>query len=237
MPTEFDTASLDFDSKTAPEVLAFANESYDNDLLFAVSGSLEDVALLHMACALGIRPRAAFVDTGRHFEETYKLLDDLRRTLDIDLRVITPDPSSLFKLARRDGLARMSAGVEERKRCCEVRRIEPFKRIIKGVGAFVVGARRAHADTRRSLKKIEVSELHDWGVRVAPLADWSWAQVVGYAQQHKLPIHPLYRKAFTSIGCSPCTSAIKKGQPERAGRWSFEDAGTREHGPHISGKW
>ncbi len=237
MPTAFDAASLDFDDKSAPEVLTFARETYESGLIFGVSGSLEDVAILHMACALGMRPRALFVDTGRQFEETYGVLDDIRRVLDVDLKVVTPDPADLMTLARRDGLARMSEGPEERRRCCRVRRIDPFLRAIKGAGAFVVGARRAHDDSRAKLKKIDVSELHGWGVRVAPIADWTWAQVVAYEQRHKLPVHKLYMKSFTSIGCEPCTRAITKGEPERAGRWAFEPGAARERGVHISGKW
>lgn len=235
MPTSFDSATLDFEDKDALSVLRFAHESYPNSA-YMFSGSLEDVILLHMAGELRVPARVFFIDTGRHFEETYAYVDDVRRRLQIGIQWIFPDPAQVAQQCWQDGATTFKHSVDVRRRCCQVRRIEPSLRVAANADALIVGARRGQTPQRATLKKVGLSQLHAHGIRIAPLADWPWKAVIGYVQQHNLPIHDLYRKQFTSIGCAPCSRAIRSGEVERAGRWDFESAAS-EQGAHISGSW
>lgn len=237
MPTAFDASSLDFENKSAAEVLKFARDSYGDKLVFAFGGTMEDVAILHLAQSVGIQPNAYFIDTGRHYEQSLAIVDETRRHLKVGIQWLFPDPAEVASFCWQYGATSMPSSPDLRKGCCEVRRIHPIKRLATVADAIVFGARRAHSNARTQMLKVGISELHAFKVRVAPLADWTWPQVVQYVQQHGLPVNELYRKSFTSIGCAPCTRGIQRGELERAGRWPHEPDSARERGAHISGGW
>jgi phosphoadenosine phosphosulfate reductase len=221
----------------APTIIARALDHYGDGLHFACGFLLEDVVLLHMATQTGARPRAFFVDTGRHFEETYQAADDVQQALGLEVQWVFPERRDLSMLMTRDGATSITSDPTLRRRCCDVRRIRPLRRALDGAGAWVVGARRAQCAARAQLPVITLGSNTHWLPRIAPLAGWSLKQIVAYAQQHHLPIHSLSRRGYTSIGCSPCTRNVTSKEPERAGRWPFESQAEREQGDHMSGIW
>jgi len=120
---------------------------------------------------------------------------------------------------------------ELRAMCCEVRKVRPLQRKLHEFRAWATGLRREQSDTRAAVRK---AEQIDGRIRLSPLADWSAEQVEEYTRQNRLPVHPLYQRGYTSIGCAPCTRAVVAGEGERAGRWWWENQANKECGIHFA---
>jgi phosphoadenosine phosphosulfate reductase len=171
------------------------------------------------------------VDTGRLPEETLGLLERLERRYDRRITVYYPDARSVERYVRENGINGFYNSLGQRLSCCEIRKVEPFKRAVAGYSAWVTGVRREQSESRRHTPPIE----HDPQVgiaKVSPLLDWTDEQIWSYIQVHKLFYSPLHDRGYPSIGCSPCTRAIEPGQDQRAGRWWWEQADSRECGLH-----
>lgn len=237
MPTQFDTGSVDFEKQSADDLLDIAENLWGGSLAVACGFTLEDLVLLHKLKERKIAARVFFIDTGRHFEFTYAAADMAIRYFGMRLEWYFPDPARMRQLMAKDGPSKLIRDPEARRRCCDVRRIEPLTRALEGAEAWMVGARREHATARQSLKKVTMDRDHNFIPRLAPIVDWTWGQVVQYVNEHKIPANALYRKSYASIGCMPCTRPITPGEPQRAGRWAFEAEAGRELGPHISGEY
>jgi phosphoadenosine phosphosulfate reductase len=171
------------------------------------------------------------IDTGRLHEETYELLEKLQRRYKRHIRVVYPDAQALEKLVSAQGVNGFYHSLDARLACCQVRKVEPFKRAIAGYSAWVTGVRREQSATRAQAQPIE------WDVdnglhKVSPLLDWTEEQVWQYIRTRKLPYNLLHDRQFPSIGCSPCTRAIQPGENRRAGRWWWEQPESRECGLH-----
>ncbi len=171
------------------------------------------------------------IDTGRLHQETYDLLEKLERRYQRSLRVVYPDARSLERLAASQGVNGFYHSLEARLSCCQVRKIEPFKRAIAGYTAWITGVRREQSATRAKADPVEWDS--EYGLyKVSPLLDWSETEVWQYIRAHKLPYNVLHDRQFPSIGCSPCTRAIQPGESRRAGRWWWEQPESRECGLH-----
>lgn len=171
------------------------------------------------------------VDTGRLPEETLGLLERLERRYSRRIKVYYPDASSVERYVRENGINGFYNSLGQRLSCCEIRKVEPFKRAVAGYAAWVTGVRREQSETRRQTVPIE----HDAQVgiaKVSPLLDWTDEQIWSYIKAHQLFYSPLHDRGFPSIGCAPCTRAIEPGQDKRAGRWWWEQPDSRECGLH-----
>ncbi len=228
---------LDFESKTADELIKTACTMWGSGFKIACAFALEDLVIIHKVLQHGVKPTVFFIDTGRHFEHTYAAADAARAAFGIPIQWVFPDSRKLGELLDRDGPSAIVRDADTRRRCCDVRRIEPLNRALKGATGWMIGARRSQCSVRSRLVKMTVDKDHDWIPRMAPLADWSWQQVVEYVNSNQLPCNQLFRRGYASVGCSPCTRPIKAGETERSGRWPSEDPTAREHGDHISGRW
>jgi phosphoadenosine phosphosulfate reductase len=138
------------------------------------------------------------------------------------------------EMVRRHGLNLFYNSVDLRKLCCAVRKVEPLNRALKGLDAWMTGLRREQAVTRAAVRKIELDRDHDNVVKINPLADWSYEEVWHYIRRHNVPYNQLHKQGYPSIGCAPCTRAVKPGEDARAGRWWWENPDTRECGLHVS---
>jgi phosphoadenosine phosphosulfate reductase len=171
------------------------------------------------------------VDTGRLPEETLGLLERLERRYERRIKVFYPDASSIERYVRENGINGFYNSLGQRLSCCEIRKVEPFKRAVAGYSAWVTGVRREQSETRRQTVPIE----HDPQVgiaKISPLLDWTDAQIWTYIHAHQLFYSPLHDRGYPSIGCAPCTRAIEPGQDQRAGRWWWEQPDSRECGLH-----
>ena len=221
-----------FESAPPQEVLRWALESFGRSIALAWSGA-EDVAVLDMMHR--IDPKAARVftlDTGRLNPETYDLIDSVRRTYDLEIEVLFPDARAVEAMVREKGVNLFYLSLENRKECCRVRKVEPLNRILSTLDGWITGLRRSQAVTRGAVSKVELDADHGGIVKVNPLADWSTDQVFDYLKANRVPKNRLHDQGYPSIGCAPCTRAVKPGEDERSGRWWWENPDSKECGLH-----
>jgi len=135
-------------------------------------------------------------------------------------------------MVRTRGLNLFYESVENRKMCCGIRKVEPLKRALANVDCWMTGLRRAQAVTRTAVEMIEWDEVHG-KIKINPLVDWTLEDVRKYIAENQVDISPLHARGFVSIGCAPCTRAIKPDEDIRAGRWWWETPESKECGLHV----
>lgn len=171
------------------------------------------------------------IDTGRLPEETLALLERLERRYERRIRVVYPDAQAIERYVRENGINGFYNGLTERLSCCEIRKVEPFKRAIAGYAAWVTGVRREQSAQRASARPVARDEQYGLQ-KISPLLEWTEAEIWSYIRFHKLPYNSLHDRGYPSIGCAPCTRSIEPGQDHRAGRWWWENPDSRECGLH-----
>ena len=171
------------------------------------------------------------IDTGRLHEETYELLEKLERRYKKRLRIVYPDSATVEKLIGVQGINGFYHSMEARLSCCNVRKVEPFKRAVQGYTAWVTGVRREQSATRALGQPVEWDSAYGM-YKVSPLLEWNEEQIWQYIRARQLPYNSLHDRQFPSIGCSPCTRAVQPGEDRRAGRWWWEQPESRECGLH-----
>ena len=216
------------------EILEFAINEYSPNVAISFSGA-EDVVLVDMASKIGVPFRVFSLDTGRLHPETYQFLDKVRDHYKISVEVFFPRPDAVEKLVREKGL--YSFYRDGHKECCDIRKVEPLRRALSSLNAWVTGQRRDQSPgTRAQVPVIQddptFSSNGNQLVKFNPLANWSSKQVWSYIHENNVPYNSLHERGFVSIGCEPCTKAILPGQHEREGRWWWEDATKKECGLH-----
>ena len=214
-------------------VLRWAFESYSRVAIVA-SFQAESSVIIDIASRIRHDVRVLTLDTGRLPQETHAMLDTVRDRYGIEVEVITPDPSDVQQIVAAHGIDLFYTSVENRRLCCEVRKTRPLGRALENLDAWITGIRRDQGPTRAGTQVVGVDDQHGGIAKIAPLADWSRAQVWDYIRKNDLPYHSLYDRGYTSIGCAPCTRPTAIGEDERAGRWWWEQDGIKECGLHWS---
>jgi phosphoadenosine phosphosulfate reductase len=222
-----------FRSATPEVVLSHFLKEFKGAIALASSMSIEDQVLTHMVLQIDPFARIFTLDTGRLFPECYDLLDRTKERYGINIEVFFPDARKVEKMVNSKGINLFYNSVEDRKLCCQVRKIEPLKRAFSGLDAWICGLRSEQSVTRINTKKVEW-DVSNGLVKINPLVDWSEDQVWEYIKVHKVPYNTLHDKGFPSIGCQPCTREIKAGEDVRAGRWWWEEPEKKECGLHIA---
>ncbi len=229
----------DFESKTAQEILKWALEKFKDKVALASSFGAEDVVLIDMlskivqSSAVNTKFRVFTIDTGRLPQETYDLMDRIKEKYKINIEVYFPDKESVEKMVFEHGFNLFYKSVELRQLCCKVRKVEPLMRALKGLDAWICGLRRQQSVTRSDIKKVEVDHAHNGILKINPIADWTEQQVWDYIKENDVPYNELHDKGYPSIGCAPCTRAVKRTEDIRAGRWWWEEPQKKECGLHI----
>ncbi|MGH7862426.1 MAG: phosphoadenylyl-sulfate reductase [Candidatus Dormibacteraceae bacterium] len=222
----------DLDAGAAPqEIVAWTYRGFERVALVA-SFQVESIVLIHMAVALGIRPRVVTLDTGRLPAETLAYIEDVSRDFDLDLQIERPDSLAVEEMVSTHGRDLFRRSVELRHACCEVRKVRPLAAALSGYQAWITGLRRDQSSTRLGTPITELDQAHGGLLKVAPLAAWSASEVWTYVEANRLRVHPLYAQNYTSIGCAPCTRATRPGEDQRAGRWWWEMGAVKECGLH-----
>jgi phosphoadenosine phosphosulfate reductase len=203
-------------------------------LALAFSHQAEDTAALHLTLACKPESLEVFtLDTGKLFSETLSFHEEAEKFFGISIKKYRPAPAEIRTLENKLGLWGMRESLENRRLCCGVRKVAPLQKALEGKSAWITGLRAAQALTRADLKILEYDEANGL-LKINPLAAWTDEQLSAYIRENGLPLHPLYAKGFKSIGCEPCTRAVKKGEDIRAGRWWWENSEHKECGLHIS---
>lgn len=222
------------ENASTEEILTWAVGKFHPRLTLSASfGAPEGMVLIDMLHKVDPATRVFVLDTGRLHSGTYDLIDRVRDRYDKQIEVVFPNAESVETLVREKGMNGFYESVENRKACCGVRKVEPLRRHLAGFDAYITGLRRDQNLNRADTRKVAVDPAHGGLVKISPLADWTHERVLEYVGEHQVPIHRLHKEGFPSIGCEPCTRAIKPGEDIRAGRWWWESDGIKECGLHV----
>src|SRR5262245_27394581 len=200
---------------------------------FSTSLGLEDQAILHAAAAAAPCIDIFTLDTGRLFPETLETLDLSEKRYGVRIRVVAPDASDVEALLGRDGVFGFRLSIEARKACCDVRKVRPLRRALAGASAWITGLRRGQAVGRAAVPFAAWDAEHGL-IKFNPIADWTMEHLEAYIAANDVPVNPLHARGFASIGCQPCTRALKPGEDLRAGRWWWEQENGKECGLHSN---
>ena len=216
----------------ARRLLAHVEKGF-SPAVFASSFGAEDMVVLDLIARDGLGISTFTLDTGRLPRETHALIAKVRAAYGIDVAVFQPWPESVDAYVAEYGIDGFYDGIEPRKACCAVRKVEPLRRALAGKKAWITGLRREQADSRVSVQAVERDAAHRlW--KFNPLVDWTEAHVWDYLRENRVPWNALHDRGYPSIGCEPCTRAVKPGEHARAGRWWWEqDGAKKECGLHV----
>jgi phosphoadenosine phosphosulfate reductase len=219
--------------KSAEQVLKWAFDNFNiKKVALATSLSIEDQVLTDMIIKINPEARIFTLDTGRLFEETYQTIDATCMKYKIKMEILFPDKKKVEKMVNEKGINLFYESVDNRKLCCNIRKVESLKAMLSSLDCWITGLRREQSVTRADVKKIEWDDANNI-FKLNPLADWSEGDVWNYIKENNVPYNKLQDRHFPSIGCAPCTRAIKEGEDIRAGRWWWENPEHKECGLHI----
>lgn len=207
-----------------------ANE-FGDKIAFSTSFSLEDQAITHLIYTYQIPIRIFTLDTGRLFKETHKVLHQTNKMYGQKIQVFFPESQSVEELINTKGNYSFYDSVDNRKECCFIRKVQPLDRALNDVECWITGIRGGQSNNRETMEIVEWDESRGL-VKVHPLFAWSLEQTEKFVLDHQIPYNALYDQGFPSIGCEPCTRAVKVGEPLRAGRWWWENPTKKECGLH-----
>lgn len=201
-------------------------------IVLSTGFGLEGQVLFHLIAENELDIDVITLDTGRLFPETYALWAETERRYGRRITAIYPDATQVETLVARHGINGFYESTDARQACCQVRKVEPLARALAGATAWITGMRADQSRFRRGTPLAAFDA--DRGIlKFNPLFDWSRDAVLTFARQWDIPINPLHQAGYASIGCAPCTRAVRAGEPERAGRWWWEAEAKKECGLHL----
>jgi phosphoadenosine phosphosulfate reductase len=214
--------------KDAPveQTLAWMERRFGARAALASSFGVEDMVLIDLARRHAPSLRVFTLDTGRLSPETYDLIEVVRNRYGVAVESFFPERERVEALESTQGYFSFRKSLEARKECCAIRKVEPLRRALVGREAWVTGLRREQSVTRTDVELVEVDTSHGGLLKLNPLAAWTQREVWAYIQAHGVPYNALHDRGYPSIGCAPCTRAVKPYEDARAGRWWWE---SREH--------
>lgn len=221
----------EFLNQEPQKVLEYFLNEFPETSALSSSLSYEDQTITDMMVGIRKDARIFTLDTGRQFPETYDLIDRTNMQYGIRIEVFFPDWHNVQKMVKVHGINLFYDSVEFRHLCCNVRKVEPLKRALQGVEVWISGLRREQSVTRANMQMVEY-DTADNVIKLNPLILWTEEQVKEYVRKNGVPFNKLHNEGFPSIGCQPCTRAVKPGEDIRAGRWWWEDPDHRECGLH-----
>lgn len=222
-----------FEMVGTEDVLKWVDEIFGTDAVQMSSFGLEDVALYDMFWRVNPKARVMTLDTLRLPTETYTLFDQFQLRYRVEIEAQYPNLEDVRTMIKERGFNLFYRGVQNRKRCCGVRKVDPLNKALNGVAAWVTGLRRDQGMDRGSIDLVEWDEAHN-NYKINPLANWTFEQVREYVDANDVPYNELHDRGYPSLGCAPCTRAIEPGEDIRAGRWWWEgDPDAKECGLHI----
>jgi phosphoadenosine phosphosulfate reductase len=217
--------------KSIVEKLNYLVHNYPGKIIFTTSFGYEDQVITDIIFTNEIPVQVVTLDTGRMFEETYKVYRSTVEKYGKEIKVYFPPAEEVEKMVSKKGPFSFYESVENRKECCFIRKVIPLKRALEGFEIWITGLRASQSANRSGLEEFEWDSGNGM-VKFNPLLDWSLEQVKQYISKNHVPYNILHDRGFVSIGCEPCTRAIKSGEDFRAGRWWWEQNTGKECGLH-----
>lgn len=219
------------EGKSPEEALALLADLFPGEVVFSTSLGYEDQVITHQIFANNIKVEVFTLDTGRLFAETYSVwnstLDRYKKTI----KVYYPNTEAVQQLVSEKGPISFYDSAENRKECCYIRKVEPLKRALNGKKIWITGIRSEQSDNRNEMSQLEWDDVNQI-IKFHPILNWTFEEVKVFINKHNIPYNPLHDRGFVSIGCAPCTRAVKPGEDFRAGRWWWEDKSKKECGLH-----
>jgi phosphoadenosine phosphosulfate reductase len=200
--------------------------------VFASSLAAEDMVITDLILRKKLNIDIFSLETGRLHTETLSMLDKVKATYDYQIILIKPNAMAVEEYVEQHGLNAFYDSVDMRKECCRIRKVEPLKRALSGKKAWITGQRQQQSATRSDLA-IQEDDVGNGLQKFNPLTAWSEVDVWHYIRDNNVPYNPLHDQGFPSIGCEPCTRAVKPGEDIRAGRWWWETPESKECGLHV----
>ena len=211
----------------AAERLAGFRKAISGRLVFTSSLGPEDQVITHLIAAQRLDIDIITLDTGRIFEESYTLWAETEQRYGVQIKAVAPERAALEELVAAQGPNGFYTSIDARKNCCHVRKVEPLNRALKGASGWITGLRASQSAARGDATLSSRDAARNL-LKFNPLFDWTLDQTLAFAKANHVPLNTLHAKGFSSIGCAPCTRAVMSGEPERAGRWWWEN-----ETPHI----
>ena len=221
----------ELEGKKAQEILRYILAEYPNEVTLGSSLGAEDQVILDMMTRCCKDFSVFTLDTGRLFPETYDIIDRTNKKYGLTIKVYFPDSDQVENMVNTKGINLFYDSVENRKLCCYLRKIEPLKKALPGNKIWITGLRKDQSLNRFYTDLVEWDEKFEI-VKVSPLINWTEKEVWNYIRKKDVPYNLLHDKGFPSIGCQPCTRAVKEGEDSRAGRWWWEEPEHNECGLH-----
>ncbi len=224
-----------FEDWQPQKILRWAISNFHPRLALSASfGSAEGMVLLDMMHEIEPSSRVFMLDTGRLHEAAYDLVDRVRDRYDKAVEIVFPPSDEVEEMVRAKGVNLFYESLENRRRCCFVRKVAPMRRYLRDLDAYVSGLRREQNRNRADTPMVTIDAANGGVVKINALADWSHDQVWHYVRSRNVPVNRLHKTGYPSVGCAPCTRAIRAGDDPRAGRWWWENEDNQECGLHVS---
>ncbi len=219
-------------TKKPQEIITWAIDHFGkSNIALSSSMGAEDQVLTDMLIKIDPEINIFTLDTGRLSEETYTAIEETREHYNKHIEILFPDSSDIEEMLGKHGPNLFYESIDERKLCCQVRKVKPLKRKLSSLTVWICGLRRDQAQTRSDIGAIEWDENFEI-IKINPIIEWSEKDVWDYIHKNNVPYNKLHDQNYPSIGCAPCTRAVGIGENIRAGRWWWEDPGQKECGLH-----
>ncbi len=221
--------TADYNTK---EIIAFFLNRYRDRIIFSTSLAAEDQVLTDIICQTDKSLKIFTLDTGRLPQETYDTIEATRKRYEIDIDISFPDSTQVQELVKEAGPNLFYNSIQQRRQCCQVRKIQPLRRALTGFEVWICGLRKEQSVTRADLEIIQWDQQFNI-IKLSPLLDWTTDEVWNYIRSYNVPYNSLHDRGYPSIGCQPCTRAVADGEDIRSGRWWWEKPEQKECGLHL----
>lgn len=221
-----------FKDSCAKEILEHFLDKYGSRAALSSSFGVEDQVLTHMLLSIDKNANIFTLDTGRLHPQTYSVMDATNLKYGIKVNVFFPKTGEIENLYKEQGVNGFYESLQNRKKCCFVRKIDSLQRALSELDIWITGLRASQSVTREDLKVIEFDNVNGV-IKVNPLLNWSEDDIWSYIKEHNIPYNSLHDEGYPSIGCAPCTRAVEQGADIRSGRWWWENPEHKECGLHL----
>lgn len=233
-PRQIDELNRRFSDKGPEEIVSWAVEKLHPKVALATSFQVQGSVLIDILMKADPRARIFTLDTGRLNPETYEMAERVREKYGARVEVVFPDSAEVGEMVSERGVNLFYRGAENRRLCCEVRKVRPLGRYLEGMDGWMTSLRSEQTRRRADAKKFESDSVHGGILKINPIVDWTEKRVWDYVKSNGVPYNALHDRGYPSIGCAPCTRAVAPGDDPRSGRWWWETGSDKECGIHFA---
>ena len=232
MNTEIANLLTTIETLSETEILALITEKYPGKVVFSTSCGMEDQVITDFILKNSCDVKIFTLDTGRLFYETYTTWEQTNEYYHTKITPYYPEAQAIEEYVQNNGINAFYNSVALRQTCCHIRKVEPLRRALAGNKIWITGLRAEQSPHRQQMPMVEWDESNQI-IKVHLLLHWKTQEVLSFLRSHGIPYNPLHDKGYPSIGCAPCTRAVREGEDFRAGRWWWENKTNKECGLHL----